>query len=387
MQGGALKDEHGKQKNPAAGAEGSLELKTLAAPVLTVCGYSGSGKTTLIEQAIPALISRGLKVAVVKHDAHGFKVDKEGKDSDRFFRAGATVMLRGPGEQFERRGAQAELSLQATLARLGVDHDIILVEGHKDTPFEKLWLASEHDALVPAGVNGVQQTLAWNSERLPALLQYIDEWLPRAWRERALFGGLTMGGKSQRMGEPKQKLAFHGCTLGEIAAAALEAAAGTGNVVALGTGALPESLMNLPRVADAREWSGPVAAMIAAHRWAPGAAWIVCACDHPWVTGEHVRWLLEQRKPGRWAVIPQQVDGFAATMLALYEPQALEALSRQALVEDNASARWLLRLSQVFSPEIPAALAEGWSNVNTREELQQAEAHWTESAAQGENKK
>ncbi|MDR3763430.1 MAG: molybdopterin-guanine dinucleotide biosynthesis protein B [Acidobacteriota bacterium] len=360
-------------------------MKNLAAPVLTICGYSGAGKTTLIEQLIPALIARGLQVAVVKHDAHGFKVDKPGKDSDRFFQAGATVMLRGPGEQFERRGAHAELSLQAALARLSQDHDILLVEGHKGTPFEKIWLESEHDAAVPEGVTGVLQTLPWNGDRLAALLRYVDEWLPRAWRERTLLGGMLMGGHSSRMGEPKQLMLFHGRSMGEIVATALSSAAGEGNVVALGAGPLPAMLENLPRLADAREWSGPVAAIFAAHRWAPGAAWIFCACDHPNVAEKHVRWLLEQRRPGRWAVIPRQEDGYPAPMLALYEPQALAALTRRAMVEENASPRWLLRVPKVDSPDLPAELLTGWHNVNTREEWRKAEFDEPRKTASEEN--
>jgi len=80
------------------------------APVISVCGYSGSGKSTLLEAVIPRLIAQGLSVAVVKHNAHGFAVDREGKDSDRFFKAGATVALRGPDEQFFRRNASSSLA-------------------------------------------------------------------------------------------------------------------------------------------------------------------------------------------------------------------------------------------------------------------------------------
>ncbi len=68
----------------------------VGAPVLAVCGFSGSGKTTLLETAIPRLVERGLAVAVVKHAAHGFQVDRAGKDSERLFRAGATIVLSGP---------------------------------------------------------------------------------------------------------------------------------------------------------------------------------------------------------------------------------------------------------------------------------------------------
>ena len=122
------------------------------APVLAVCGFSGAGKTTLLESAIPRLLGRGLAVAVVKHDVHGFEVDRPGKDSDRLFRAGATVALSGQQEQFERRAVGATLSLEATLARLGRDHDLLLVEGHKDTPLPKFWLGKAERLDAPDSV-------------------------------------------------------------------------------------------------------------------------------------------------------------------------------------------------------------------------------------------
>jgi len=351
-----------------------MRVNETAAPVLAVCGLSGAGKTTLLEAAIAKLVARGLAVAVVKHDAHGFVVDREGKDSDRLFRAGATVMLRGPGEQFERRGASAELSLEASLARLSEDHDLLLVEGHKQTPLPKLWLESDGETGAPEGVTGVIRKLTWNSDRLTELLALIDEWLPAEWTKRPLYGGLLVGGMSSRMGEAKQMLEFGGCMLGQIAADALSRAVGEDRVVALGTGKLPDALHEVKRIADAPGLSGPTAALIAAHRWNPAVAWVVSACDHPWIRGEHVQWLLSQRRPGRWAVIPKQRDGYASTMLALYEPQALEALERLTRVEDNASPRALLKMEKCYSPEIPEELADGWKNVNTREEFDAEEA-------------
>ena len=48
-------------------------------PVVAFAGYSGSGKTTLIEALLPCLRRRGLRVAVVKHDAHRFDVDRPGR--------------------------------------------------------------------------------------------------------------------------------------------------------------------------------------------------------------------------------------------------------------------------------------------------------------------
>ncbi len=265
------------------------------------------------------------------------------------------------------------------------------MEGHKDTALPKFWLGSAARTQPPESVNNIVCTLAWNSDRQARFMEYIDDWLPMAWKARPLYGGLLIGGSSSRMGEPKQLVHFGGRTLGEIAAEALgtlcdtlcdaargadcsaeyAAGCGDGKTVALGAGALPQALGALAQLPDAPGIGGPAAGLIAAHRWAPEAAWIVAACDHPWVRRQHIAWLAGQRQPGRWAVIPRQSDGHPCPTLALYEPQALEALDRQARAgsEHNARASALLALPGTLVAEPPAELADGWTNVNTREQL------------------
>ena len=46
-------------------------------PVLTFTAYSNTGKTTYLEKLIPCLKSAGLRIAVIKHDAHDFQADIE----------------------------------------------------------------------------------------------------------------------------------------------------------------------------------------------------------------------------------------------------------------------------------------------------------------------
>ena len=62
-----------------------------AAAVYSLIAWSDTGKTTYLENLIPALKKRGVRVAVIKHDGHDFDIDHEGTDSDRFTRAGADV--------------------------------------------------------------------------------------------------------------------------------------------------------------------------------------------------------------------------------------------------------------------------------------------------------
>ena len=54
------------------------------AKVVNVIGKgSNVGKTILMEGLINELKNRGLTVSTIKHDVHGFDIDKEGKDTYR----------------------------------------------------------------------------------------------------------------------------------------------------------------------------------------------------------------------------------------------------------------------------------------------------------------
>ena len=54
-------------------------------PVIGFSAYSGTGKTTVIEKLIRLLTERGVRVGVIKHDRHGFDIDRPGKDSYRHY--------------------------------------------------------------------------------------------------------------------------------------------------------------------------------------------------------------------------------------------------------------------------------------------------------------
>ena len=103
-------------------------------------GWSGSGKTTLVEQLIPRLVARGLRVAVVKHAHHEFDIDVPGKDSYRHRHAGCTEVLVTSARRWalihELRGAP-ELTLYEALGEL-TPCDLVLVEGFKQAAIPKL---------------------------------------------------------------------------------------------------------------------------------------------------------------------------------------------------------------------------------------------------------
>lgn len=337
-------------------------------PVLAVCGWSGSEKTTVLEMVIPLLVQRGLRVAVVKHDAHGFEVDREGKDSARLYAAGANIHLHGPEEFLWRLRPRPEDRLDRTILHLLTTHDVVLVEGHKETPLPKVWCHGSGEDSVPDGLSGVVTTLPWSDDRAAALVSIVEERVQSAWEARSIYGGVLMGGTSSRMGSPKQCLKVGGRSLFSRVATVLREK--SERVVALGHGDIPNDGGAVDQLGDAPgSGQGPLAGLLTAFRWAPRACWVIGACDMAGISAEALEWLVEQRQPGHWAIVPRDAEGRLEPTLALYEPQAgplIESLVIQGLRAPRALDRW----SEVHTPTIPERLSRAWININTPGELQ-----------------
>jgi molybdopterin-guanine dinucleotide biosynthesis protein MobB len=110
-------------------------------PVVSIVATSGTGKTTLLEKLIAELKRRGYKVAVIKHDAHRFEIDHEGKDSWRLSRAGAdTMLITSPDKlaMIKRYLPEQEPSLAESVAIYCQDVDIVLTEGFKKSAMPKI---------------------------------------------------------------------------------------------------------------------------------------------------------------------------------------------------------------------------------------------------------
>ena len=142
--------------------------------VLSICGWSGSGKTTVVHGVLGHLRERRLQVAVVKHDLHGLNIDHPGKDSDRFFRAGADVLLQGPDEDVLRLHGSAGKAWGVMLEALPREYDVVLVEGHKSMPLPKVWLLSNGETEPPSGLENLLAVLPPDADRIEQVLSLIQ---------------------------------------------------------------------------------------------------------------------------------------------------------------------------------------------------------------------
>lgn len=100
-------------------------------PVISLVGKSNCGKTTYLEKLISEMKRRGFKVATIKHDVHGFDIDKPGKDTWRHAQAGADIVcISSPQKMAMIKKVEQELLLDEVIGYIdGVD--IIFTEGYK----------------------------------------------------------------------------------------------------------------------------------------------------------------------------------------------------------------------------------------------------------------
>ncbi len=106
--------------------------KNLMPPVLSIVSKKNSGKTTLLEKLIPELVRRGYRIGTIKHDVHGFTIDREGKDSWRHKQAGAHAVIISSAQKMAMvRDVSVELTIDQMVAQFYPDMDLVITEGYK----------------------------------------------------------------------------------------------------------------------------------------------------------------------------------------------------------------------------------------------------------------
>lgn len=177
-------------------------------PTISFVGFSGSGKTTLIEKLIPALGGDGLRVGVIKHDAHNFEIDHKGKDSYRFFHAGAEgVVISSDQKTASVFATKNPEDIHSLISKNFSGYDLVLTEGYKKSSLPKIIvtrdvLSAEALAMFSEGIVAVatdhRQELGGNYPILnlndpEEVKTFILEWKDQFFRDdgRVLLNAVT----------------------------------------------------------------------------------------------------------------------------------------------------------------------------------------------------
>ena len=127
------------------------------------CG-SNVGKTFVIQGIIRELKLRGYSVATIKHDVHGFDIDKKGKDTYKHREAGAeTVIISSKNRLAMIKELEEEIELNEVI-RLVKDKDIILVEGYKKSNLRKIEVYR----------NGISENIITPKDKLIAIASDVE---------------------------------------------------------------------------------------------------------------------------------------------------------------------------------------------------------------------
>jgi molybdopterin-guanine dinucleotide biosynthesis protein len=108
-------------------------------PVVSFIGKKKSGKTTVLLGVIKELRERGYRVAVLKHDTHGFDIDIPGTDSYRFKELGAEVVgVSSPWTYVWQVRTEEEPSLGELIRQIREPVDLVITEGFKQQDAPKI---------------------------------------------------------------------------------------------------------------------------------------------------------------------------------------------------------------------------------------------------------
>lgn len=171
-------------------SQGDLAALRKVPPAVTVVARSGTGKTTLLVKLIGELTCRGWTLGALKHDAHSFDIDREGKDSWRLTQAGAVMtVISSPDQYAQICRHEIEPSLEFLLGGF-TGADLVLTEGFKYSSLPKVEIqrgemrapllcrGDRHDPTLIAVVSDVQQSLdvpLFGLEEISFLADFLEE--------------------------------------------------------------------------------------------------------------------------------------------------------------------------------------------------------------------
>ena len=362
-------------------------------PVVSFVARSGTGKTTFLEKLLPALRDRGVRVMVIKHDVHGFEVDKPGKDTWRLRKAGADKVLIANADQLALMGVvDGDLPLRTLVERYAGGVDLVISEGYRKSGMPKIMVAraGSREPLDPATFGPGELIAAVSDHPLdvpgpllplndpgPCADFLVEHFVRPALQTRELTGVLLAGGWSKRMGRDKASLSFRGRPLLPDLIERLAPECSGGVLVVKrrwqDLGQLPAAARIVEDLLPDRAALGGLYTALAL---ADTPFVFLAACDMPLLDPAVVHLLRGWPSPGADALLPVR-EGNLEPVHAIYGHRCLGAIKESLLSGEYRMTGWFgaVRAERIPEERWRAVDPEGRSfrNVNTPEELTAAE--------------
>lgn len=150
-----------------------------------------------------------------------------------------------------------------------------------------------------------------------------------------LYGLVLAGGKSRRMGRDKAALAYHdGEPHARRTAALLSRVCGKVFISRRADQAGEKLFEGYETIPDAFEIGGPLNGILSALASHPEAAFLVAACDLPFLSEDALRALVEKRDPSKPMTVFENParDNFPEPLCAIYEP-SYAGLAREKMAQ------------------------------------------------------
>jgi molybdopterin-guanine dinucleotide biosynthesis protein A len=187
-----------------------------------------------------------------------------------------------------------------------------------------------------------------------------------------IYALVLAGGRSTRMQRDKAVLTYHGRTQLEWAVSLLQPHAQRVFVSVRPDQTSDPVRARFDQIVDTHENLGPVAGIMAAQAKHPQVAWLVLACDLPFLDNATLTHLIAARQPKRLATAYRSShDGLPEPLCAIYEPASREPLLAHVANGKQCPRKFLINSDvQLIDEPNPHAL----DNVNTPDEYGSAVA-------------
>ena len=199
-----------------------------------------------------------------------------------------------------------------------------------------------------------------------------------------IYALVLAGGRSTRMQRDKASLAYHGRTQLEWAVSFLEPHVKRVFVSVRSDQVNDPIRARFDQIVDTQENLGPIAGIMAAQAKYPNVAWLVLACDLPFLDDSTLQTLIAARQPERLATaFRSSHDVLPEPLCAIYEPASREPILAHVASGKNCPRKFLINSDvHLLDEPNPHAL----DNVNTPDEYGSAVAALS-PAANGNDKR